>query len=837
MTKPAICFVTNELYPLGPGGIGRMLHNFARHNETLGSPAEIHFLVPPELLASRPDAPMLLAGTFDGLAQVHICPDLANRPDLMAQLLARAGAHPWTLEWHLAESYRYYQGLLAAERRRGAPFDIVEFPDFGGWAVASIEAKRAGLAFTQTLIAARIHSTQGVIYRAERFTHHPGHSLGIVFDAERHLLAHADLIVGHERTVLAFNEDHYGLAGHWRGRCLLEFPPILPDDGDAPVQAEREPLDFIFSSRLQPFKRPDLFIRAAILFLERHPDHAGCFRLVSYGWDEAYIAGLRALVPETLKEKILFVFGASAAERASHLARSVVVVPSDYESLCLFAFEASRMGCKIILNGRCPAFGKTSRWQDENNCLLFDGSVAGLAAAMEKALRWTPSATASIAPDTPYWLRPAAWPVSRAPAVAQVKRPGVTVVCHGIRSPAEFERLFDTVLPLDAELDLAGGTDAVQVLLPRGHFAPDGPEARRVEAQGWQAVLSSGKNECPEMLGRRLAALEREAVLLHPFGFEAAPGFLALALDAMARDAELALVCGHVELVDPHTARSDYLRAYAGEAPSTALLSSRIAPPFCLLRRDLPTRVPFDPRAGDLWFEVFARECALTGEGILVMPVIAATMDAFLAGRRETTKKISGGLTDAAGIAVGLPARLLSLDPVQPPGDGPDRPLTLHGEQLRPVSRIHPQGRVREWEPVQWHGGSRGIIVHPLAGEVTIGELRGPHRRVGRIVAHVRNLSEHNGGVEAAVALARGNAATQRILARLDGGEMADDVALSAWQTVGPGRQALIELSAYGTSRGNDRLLLITRLPPRGEESDCHLAFERVELWFNENIL
>src|SRR5690606_16022412 len=151
MPKPAICFVTNELYPLGPGGIGRMLHNFARHNEAMGAPAEIHFLVPPELLASRPDASMLLAGTFDGLAQVHVCPDLASRPDLLPQLPSRAGAHPWTLEWHQAESYRYYQGLLAAGRRRGAPFDIIEFPDFGGWAVASIEAKRAGLAFAQTL--------------------------------------------------------------------------------------------------------------------------------------------------------------------------------------------------------------------------------------------------------------------------------------------------------------------------------------------------------------------------------------------------------------------------------------------------------------------------------------------------------------------------------------------------------------------------------------------------------------------------------------------------------------------------------------------------------------
>lgn len=834
MSKPAICFVTNELYPLGPGGIGRMLYNFARYNEMMGFPAEIHFLVPPELLSSRPDAAMLLSGTFDGVAQVHVCPALGSRPDLMAQLLARAESHPWTLEWYQANSYRYYQGLLAAERKRGAPFDIIEFPDFGGWAVASIEAKRAGLAFSRTLIAARIHSTQGVLYRAERFHHHPGHSLGIFFDAERHLLAHADLIVAHERSVLALNEAHYGLAERWRGRSQLEFPPILLDNGDRSVTIEPAPVDFIFSSRLQPCKRPDLFIRAAILFLERHPDHPGSFRLVSYGWDEAYIAGLRALVPDALKDRIVFLFGASAAERESHLARSIVVVPSDYESLCLFAFEASTMGCRVILNGRCPAFGPTSRWRDEENCLLFDGSVEGLADAMEKALEWRPSAPVSVTPDTPYWLRPEAWPARRNPATAK-ERPGVTVVCHGIRSPAEFERHFDTVLHLGVELDVKSGKDAVQFLLPRADFSPDGPEARRIAAHGWQAVFTSGKNECPEMLSRRLAATEREVVLLYPFGFEAAPGFVTAALAAMARDPNLALVGGHVELVDARTGRSDYLRGYSGEAPSTALLSSRIVPPFCLLRRELPARVPFDPKAGDLWFEVFARECALKGENILVLPMVAATMDAFIAGRRETTKKISAGLMDAAAMAAGMSARLLSLDPVQPPGDGPDRPLSWHGEHLRAVSRIHPGGRVRDWEPVQWHGDGEGIVLRPIARELTIGELRGPHRRLGRIAAHVRNLDENTGGVEAAIALARGNTATERILAHLNGDDAADDVALSAWHTLGPGRQVLIELSAYGASRGNDRLLLIARLP-QGEEG-CRLAFERVELWFNENLI
>src|SRR5690242_14744766 len=97
--KPAVCLVTNELYPLGPGGIGRMLYNFAKQNERLGFPADIHFLVPKELMTSRPDAQEVLDAELDGIATLHVCPDLSSIPTPLAQLLARSKDFPWTNEW------------------------------------------------------------------------------------------------------------------------------------------------------------------------------------------------------------------------------------------------------------------------------------------------------------------------------------------------------------------------------------------------------------------------------------------------------------------------------------------------------------------------------------------------------------------------------------------------------------------------------------------------------------------------------------------------------------------------------------------------------------------
>ena len=845
--KPSICFVTNELYPVGPGGIGRMLFNFAKHNELMGSPAELHYLVPLALIENRPDAPSLLADAFEGLAEIHICKTIGSIPDVMTQLLAKAYSHPWTLEWQLANSYSYYIGLLTAERKRGMPFDFVEFPDFGGWAVASIEAKRAGLAFTNTILTARIHSTQGVIYRMERFAHPPSNWNGILFDTERHLLTHADLIIGHDTAIMDFNEVHYDLSDRWCGRRIQELPPIILDDLEttsknicefdhtAGSMHRKDEPDFIFSSRLQQIKRPDIFIRSAISFLEKHPNYRGSFRLVSYGWDEEYISALQRLVPAELKKKIPFLFKVSTTERNALLKRSIVVVPSDYESLCLFAFEAAAMGCKVILNARCPAFGQSKRWRDGENCLLFDGSVEGLVTTMEKILTWVATTYETSTPDRPYWLKNFGFQHFQDPQ--KEIHSGISVICHGIESKVAFDRHFSTVVHLESILNIDEDRDEIRFFLPRALFLPEGDEACRIKERGWKVEFTSGLRECPEVFCRRLKALEKQTLLLYPFGYEIFPDFLKHGLSALSRDPSIAIFGGHVEVVDPYTAKTDYIRAYAGEAPSHALLSSRIFPPLCFLRRNLLNRVSFDARAGDLWFEVFARECAIKDENIVIAPLIAGAIDGLHANRRETTKKISGGILDTLGMRMGLPSRLLSVDPVQPPGDGPDHPYVIEGDNLRAASRIFPKGRLRDWEPVIFRDDAEGTLVHPLAGEITVAELRGPHRRLGRLTVDISNINGDNGGAEAAIALAPEDALEEEILDFIINNNDALGFALSAWSHIGPGGRARIELPVHGVSRGRDRLLLLTKLSANGEEANCHLVFHRVEAWFNENLL
>src|SRR5262249_26867592 len=160
--------VTNELFPIQAGGIGRLMYNFAVHNHNLGSGVRIWLLLPSSFAA---DALPRVEATYADLAIVHRAKPLVQRSEQLAQLAARLPAQSWAFDQAYRTSLEYYLALLDAEQRHGSPFDIIEFPDYGGWAGAAMAAKRTGLAFRETIIAARLHSTLGLITHHERFYH------------------------------------------------------------------------------------------------------------------------------------------------------------------------------------------------------------------------------------------------------------------------------------------------------------------------------------------------------------------------------------------------------------------------------------------------------------------------------------------------------------------------------------------------------------------------------------------------------------------------------------------------------------------------------------------
>ena len=838
--RPRICFVTNELYPLGPGGIGRMLYNFARHNERMNAPAELFYLVAPELVSDGSDFARLDDALGDH-ATVMVAPRLTDIPYAFAGVLERAASHPWSLEQLLATSYSYYVGLREAERATGRPFDIIEFPDFGGWGFASIEAKRAGLAFDRTILSARLHSTRGMIIRAEKYEH-PSIWNGMVCDAERHLLAHADLVVGHVQSVIDANATNYGLSERWRGRSHLEFPPIMLERhelaGTASHEAVGEDTDFIFSSRLQRFKRPDIFVRAAIAFLEKHPRHRGMFRLVSYGWDKDYIAWMQSLVPPALSDRIVFVFDAKPEHRAELLGRSVVVIPSDYESLCLFAFEAVEIGCKVILNRVCQAFGANPRWREQHNCLMFDGSVADLVRVMEDSIDWLPSAGADVEPDAPYWLKPEALE-ARPDTAPDVPLASLSVVCLASESPDVAEDQVARAVLLERALDLKNGRDEIVFFLPSARFEADGVLSERIRARGWGLQFTSGHEECPEMLRARLTALDRDCVLLWGSGFDIYPDFIARGLAAMARDPQLSIFGGSLEVVDPASGQVESLRAFGGEMPSLALVSGRIAPPISIIRRSLLERTPFDPRAGRFWFEEFTRRMALNRESIVSAPVFAAAMDGPKSLAPETSPRLNAGVMDSFGLAHDLAPRLIGVPVRQLATEVEYGAIPQPQEVLMSARRLLPKVVAHSFDPVHYAADRDGLLVHPVENApATVAEIIGPGARLSRFDITAHNASAENAGIEAAVARVPKDIAVEDVLATLERPDsLPAGFAMSGWRRLPPSSVVDIDLYLQGTGTGADRMLLMSRLPPGAGEAHAHLIFRNIRVWPVRNTL
>jgi glycosyltransferase involved in cell wall biosynthesis len=816
----SICFVTNEVYPVDKGGIARLMYNFAKANAASGGAVAVHLLLP----HSASDGLPVLEEAFAGLATIHVCRRLRERPEELARLIASGPQEPWDFSGVYPLSLEYLYGLLDAERRVGEPFTIVEFLDFGGFAVAAIAAKRTGLAFRQTLVSVRLHSSLGLIVAYEKFRHHPSLWLGCVLDAERDLLAHADLVIGHVPAVAERNAVHYGFGLPWRRRLRIEFPAIDLDAERETVdpaalgpKPARQP-DFVFSSRLQPFKRPDLFVNAAVAFLERWPDYEGRFRLVSYGWDLDYIQSVKDLVPPGLGQRIIFEEGLSATQRQCILRQSIVVIPSDFESLCLFAYEASQLGCKIILNRRCEAFGDFDRWHHGVNCLMFDGSGLDLAETMMQAIEWVPMSQASAVADPPYWLD-AGLPGPRA---LPDSLPRTALCCHGFTDPAEIALLLLSLRLLDdlGEIDLI-------FFLPQAVMPPDSASSGMLS--GFGVHYLSGYGRSAEELGAALLDLDCDIIVLLQPGYQLHPRYLRSVRTAMAGDPRLGICSTHVRLVDPRTETASGVTLYAGDLPSLAMQRDSVAPPVFAFRRTLLNDHMFDDRAGRAWCQVWLREAVLAGIEAAILPM-AAIDHRGAAITQAAAQAISGSIIDSVGMTTGLRPRLIALEPKPLAEEGSGLPVeTISGDGLRAGDLLWPPLTVSQKFPlVRYQEDHQGLLVHPLTRSAVIARIRGPLGAIRLLEVDFANTHADNQGVEVAVALAATSDIDLSLAEAFASGRPPMPHLISAWHLVSPASSVTVSLRSMMQPGKATTILLLSRVPRGGTDRWCHLIVRTI---------
>jgi len=764
-----VCLLSNEMYPFLPGGIGRLMYNFCMQNAESKTPVDLHYL----LSATSKEDQIKIRDFYEGKAQIHFCPDLAGLDDEIAKALSDEQAfHP-----EFASNYKdplsYYHGLLMAEATSHGPFDLVEIADMGGWGQAIIAAKRSGLAFQNTQIACRLHSSIGIITEFERYSHHPSTWFSAKLDLERQTILGADIVVAHVPSVVTENARHYNLGKKWADKVIVEFPPILLDTDVDDVSDLGPTPNFVFSSRLQPFKRPDIFIRAAVLFMERHPNYEGVFRVMSYGWDENYIMSLQALVPLDLRSKIVFQYEYTAEERNEVLKNSVIVVPSNYESLCLFAYESSMMKRSVILAGDCAAFGDFDRWKDKENCLLFDGSFIGLADVMETALKWRPSSVANTQADQPYWER--LKPMKKRKA-KEVSVTDIPVVYYGIQDRFHLnEKLVrHAVSPFAAQ--------KAYFLMSEGIL-----DAREKKTSGLVSLVPTSGNSlsCTE-LERFIMQLGTTHMFLARGDHRARASFLEAAKTALATSPELDLFSSHSLNIDPFVDVRYGATLATGMAPGMAMLENTVAPPMALVRVAAIKKIGLAPQAGDRWFEVFTRKLALAGGEIVIYPHVLIDAESRT-NERGNSKMLSAGIMDDVGIRAGLAPRLVGMDVrVTNKEVQNTRMIRFTNGEFASAECVWPSPNPRDFPLVVLQQDKGGLLTHPINGHMTVAKLASklpPFIKSAHL--YLRNASAENMGVDFGLILSK-NALIWEDFDRIAKGNKLANVIVSPWQTLEP---------------------------------------------------
>jgi GT2 family glycosyltransferase/glycosyltransferase involved in cell wall biosynthesis len=341
-----IVFVTTEIYPETQGGAGIVVDALARH-----------------LAASRPV--LVVLGTPDPVevmdrdgveVEVVLIPPIGflERSQTMAEEVAR---------------------LIR-------PGDRIEVQDFEGLGY-SILVNRVGIGLQDNPITVRFHGPYDLL--RDGMETDPG-DWWLPAAMERGVFRMADQVLipatGHRETL----SGRYGLDPE---RIVMSPPQIPPMEGEVASgpQISATPV-FAALGRLGEIKGSQDLVRAALVLLDGGLELRVRF-VGADGWSTT--AGspmtewLISQIPDRHRPAFEFP-GPHPREHISDALHNVtaVVVTSRFESFCLAAHEARRLGLPVVVPN-LPAF--EGLFTEETGALVYDGTVQGLAASMLRLIQ------------------------------------------------------------------------------------------------------------------------------------------------------------------------------------------------------------------------------------------------------------------------------------------------------------------------------------------------------------------------------------------------------------------------------------------------------------------
>nr|WP_249729672.1 glycosyltransferase [Chelatococcus sp. YT9] len=545
------------------------------------------------------------AELFPGVGLVKVDTS-RHEPSRQARML---GAHvaPAAAYGHSPHHWRsvvVQQALAEAATRH--VLDYVEFPDWGGLGFATIQEHRLRGFLGNAVVAVRLHSAHRVLLQAEPRAI-SRNDLNLC-DLERKCLRDCDVVVGQSRPFAELARAIFGLdPADWERRLIMHAPPVLLDGREPAAQtidaASDQAIRFI--SKVQPFKRPDLFVRGVSGFMRREAGYVGTAALNAHAFEPDYYTYIDSLIPSDLGPRFQKGPNTGDRQRQAMIAASTVVVPSEIESFCLAAYEASLLGARVVLNGANPAFGVGTPWIDGENCVKFDGTALGLTDALERIFSPTLHLQPVSLPLDP-------WPWENLPPVgrryAVTSEPLVSVVIPHFNLGAYIPEAIQSILDLSYDnieivvVDDASTEEASRFIVEQLRRKDD-PRLKVVTLECNRGLANARNVGVAHAAGQYILTLDADD-LLHP-------GFLSLAVDGLERNPEFDFVvtqAGYfnetsgIPLPGEQANFIDYA-IFTGEAAVAGLTENRFSTATAVFRKTLLQRFPYreELRAYEDW--------------------------------------------------------------------------------------------------------------------------------------------------------------------------------------------------------------------------------------------
>ncbi len=331
-----VCLATNELYPVTHGGCGMLIYNSIYALLDSG----FHVIVLADIDAARVQAfrAKHLAGLpSSGRLELHCLSSLIG-----------AALHDTPSHRGLKQSWRFYVGLRRLIQGDSRCIDLVELPEYEGYAYHILLNRGE---FPESLqIFVRFHLSMEWIDRAAPYLAPTGVNRLLTYGLERWCIGGADSVL------VPTDEVAQKVRAYYAPRDLRVSTPSFSALKIGRRRKCESKYRILFYARLAPQKGSDLFVRAAVKWLQQDANIGEDVRLSVAGPDMRGGPGgawtvdyLRNLIPLDLLWRFEFLGNLDATGREGLLPTVLFAVfPTRAETYCYGARELAIAGVPLL---------------------------------------------------------------------------------------------------------------------------------------------------------------------------------------------------------------------------------------------------------------------------------------------------------------------------------------------------------------------------------------------------------------------------------------------------------------------------------------------------------